>query len=262
MPFPAAGIEFFHETSRKLAVVSSSVSSPSPKSAASRGRGLRRWVVIVAAILSTLMLFAVVRLQGRVTGQEFSPTHFQVRKFSFYEIPLLHLQITPIKRSGNTPRSATYLRQTSLISKPQGPPTLWHLISITRGITGTTPGDAHLLVDQLTLTTDSNPFWRQWSIDHPQHAAQLWPLIQRLAERELYILTPGLLELALIEQPVGKFAQQADQWLLEEYIKLVQDMREAKRDELAGQLLEEALSDFPGDAELLRLRRSEPAPTG
>lgn len=198
-------------------------------------------------------------MQGHVTGQEFSPTHFQVREFSFYEIPLLHIQITPIKRADITPKSATFVRQKSLIPKPNGPPTTWHLVALTRGMSGTTPADAQLLYDHLKPSIDGNDFWRQWSIDHPQHAAQLWPVIQRLAERELYILMPGLMELALIDQPPAKFSQQSDLWLREEYVRLVKDMREAKREELAGQLLEEALADFPGDVELSGLKNAEPA---
>ena len=207
-----------------------------------------------------MLLFAVVRMQGHVTGQEFSPTHFRVRRFSFYEIPLFHIQITPIKRAGITPRSATYIRQKSLIPKPQGPE-IWHLVSLTRGISGTTPGDAELLVNQLTLKVDSIDFWRQWSIDHPQRATLLWPVIQRLAKRELYILMPGLMEFALIDQPPAKFSQQADEWLREEYVKLVEDMRDAERVELAGQLLNEALSDFPSDAELTELQATLTAET-
>ena len=42
-------------------------------------------------------------LQGNISGTEFSPTHFQQRDFGFYEIPLIHLQISPIKRSASTP---------------------------------------------------------------------------------------------------------------------------------------------------------------
>ncbi len=72
---------------------------------------------------------------------------------------------------------------------------------------------------------------------------------------------PGLMELALIDQPPAEFSQQADAWLRAEYVRLVQDMREAKRDELAGQLLDEALTDFPGDPELTELQTSRPVET-
>jgi hypothetical protein len=202
-----------------------------------------------------LLLFVIVRLQGHVSGQEFSPTHFRVRKFSFYEIPLLHLQITPIKRSDVTPRSATYLRQKTLIRAPKGIPTTWHLVSISRGLTGSTPADADLLVEQLTIGLDRGDFWRQWSIDHPQRANILWPLIQRLAERELYVLMPRLMEMSQTDQPAAQFSQQADQWLQQQYVSLVNDMRAAERDQLADQLLEEALSDFPESAELSKLKR-------
>ena len=239
--------------------MSSSVSPAKSSSGATRKPKLRKWVVILGGVFFTLILLAVVRLQGHVSGSEFSPSHFQIRGFSFYEIPLLHIQITPIKRSDLTPSTATYIRQKSLIpNPPKGPPQTWHLVTISRGISGTTPADAKLLCDQLSLQADGNDYWRTWSVDHPQRAKRLWPIVQRLAERELYILIPGVLEIARIDQPPAKFSQQADRWLRREYANLVQDMREADRHALADELLKEALSDFPGDAELSKLERQKP----
>ena len=83
-------------------------------------------------LLLIFVLFIVIRTQGFVSGQEFSPTHFQQREFSFYEIPLIHLQITPIKRSGSTPSTATYVRQNSADHAPYRRPHHWHLVSLSR----------------------------------------------------------------------------------------------------------------------------------
>ena len=75
------------------------------------------------------------------------------------------------------------------------------------------------------------------------------------AERELYILMPELFELARIQQPAAAFALQTDQWLREEYVGLVKDMRAADRLGLADQLLDEALGDFPSDRQLNELKQ-------
>src|SRR6056297_2194037 len=145
-----------------------------------------RWAIaFVATCLIVGVGYLVIRTQGFVSGTEFSPTHFQQREFEFYEIPLLHWQITPIHRSAGTPPTATYIRQKSLIPAPMGVPSDWHLASHSRGLSEQKPADAQLLLWQLTLRADGDPFWRQWSIDHPQHAKLLWPWVQRLAEREL-----------------------------------------------------------------------------
>jgi len=257
---------FRRRTSLKLAPVSTSVSSPT-NSAASRGKSksglkLRSWVVVISTLALSLLTFFIVYTQGHVTGREFAPSHFQLRKFSFYEIPLLHLQITPIRRSGETLPAATYVRQSTLINSPKGAPKDWNLVFLSRGLSGTTPADAQLLIDQLEMYGQSDPFWRKWSIDHPKHAAIVWPHVQRLAQRELYVLVPMVLELAQKEMPADSLATKIDDLLKRQYRLLVTDMLAADRGELAQTLLAEAVSDYPNDAELQKLNAENlPAPS-
>ncbi len=223
---------------------------------------LRRWLIGIASFLLTLMLLAIVMIQGYVSGQEFSPTHFQQRDFSFYEIPLIHLQITPIRRSGSTPATAVYIRQNSFIKNYTGVPHTWHLVSISRGLTGSTDANAKLLLDPLKFQQAGSAYWRQWTIDHAKHGHILWPVIQMLAQRELYILMPELFELAQLGQTPEQFDSNMNRFLQDQYLRLVQDMKAAGRAELAGQLLDEALSDFPDDPPLNKLRQEmRPNPT-
>ncbi len=215
--------------------MSTSVSStPGPTTPAKQSGMVKKWVTLIATVVLVFVLFIVVRTQGFVSGYEFSPTHFQLRKFSFYEIPLIHLQITPIKRAGATPTTATYVRQNSLITPYSGPPTSWHLVSLSRGLTGSTPADANLLVDQLNLLSGGNEYWRKWSIDQPKQAKILWPVIQKLAERELYILMPPLFELSQVEQTPEQLQEKIDNQLRTQYRSLIQDMKAADRDELCA----------------------------
>lgn len=239
----------------QVAVSTSVSASPSdPVFTTRRDRRVRRWVTLIATLLLTLVVLAIVRVQGFVSGREFSPSHFQQRKFSFYEIPVLHLQITPIRRSGTTPSTATYLRQNGLITPDSGEPTDWHLVSISRGLTGTTPADADLLMTQLALQSGGDDYWRKWSKDYPALAKVLWPVIQRLAKRELYVLMPALFELAQFDQPADQLQAQIDQYLQTQYAQLISDMETANRTGLARSLLEEARQDYPQATEFRQLQ--------
>ncbi|MGI9473148.1 MAG: hypothetical protein ACR2NZ_16520 [Rubripirellula sp.] len=218
---------------------------------------MRRWITVFATVVIVIVLLIVIRTQGFVSGYEFSPTHFQQRRFSFYEIPLIHLQITPIRRSSATPATATYVRQNALITPHTGVPTVWHLVSLSRGLTGATPADANLLLDQLELSSGKD-YWTDWSKKHPKRAKVLWPYVQRLAERELYLLLPSIFELAQLDPHSPQQLQDSiDEYLRREYALLIEDMRSADRDDLADQLLAEALQDYPDDPGLVQLDQSK-----
>ncbi len=230
----------------------------------------RRWVAFAAAIMLVIVGFLVIRTQGFVSGSEFSPTHFQKRDFQFYEIPLLRLQITPIVRSSSTTPTATYLRQKNLIPIVTGAPEVWHLVWISRGFTGAKPADAQMLTDQLELAGSGDPYWKKWSVDHPSKAQTLWPVVQRLAERELYVLIPRLLEIAQIETAAatadtGKSSAKRtrpddasaadlkaaiDAYLPTQYSTLVEDLRQAGRQALADEVQEDAIEDYPDTAKI------------
>ncbi|TWU56890.1 hypothetical protein Poly51_28080 [Rubripirellula tenax] len=220
---------------------------PANRGKAADNRKARLWVTLAATVLFVIVGFLVIRTQGYVSGSEFSPSHFQKRDFSFYEIPLIHLQITPIKRSGTTPETAVYLRQTGLIPAATGNPDVWHLVTIQRGLTGRTPADAQLLTDQLELNTGSNPYWKQWCTDHPKLARELWPTIQKLADRELYILMPRMLEIAQNQPSIEALQTEIDKYLKREYAGLIADLKETGRNDLAEALRQEASRDYPGD---------------
>lgn len=197
--------------------------------------------------LFVMVGFFVIRTQGSVSGTEFAPTHFQQREFSFYEIPLIHLQITPIKRISLTNDTARYLRQKSLIKTPPGVPAVWHLAELSNVLSGQNSAPPMLLVDQLNMHHRNKSFWLEWSKSHPAHAAILWPAVQRLAKRELYVLLPSLLEIAAIDQTTEELDQRIQKHLADEYEGLITDMRDAKRVDLASELLTEAKRDFPSD---------------
>ena len=206
------------------------------------------WMIILVAVAISAVSFLIIRTQGYVEGQEFSPTHFQARDFHFYEIPLLHLQMTPIRRSSSTPAVATYVRQNSLIGPvPTGSPTQWHLVHLRRGFANSAPADAELLVNQLQLVGGGDAYWRLWSKERPEQAKRFWPIIRRLAERELYVLMPRLFEIAQRSGSPKQLSADIDRELKHRYAALIHDMRDAGRKDLAEQLRREAADDYPGD---------------
>ena len=227
---------------------------------AKKNRVIKNWVTICAAIIICVVLGLVIRIQGYVSGNEFAPSHFVQRSFSFYEIPLVHWQITPIRRTDNTPRAATYIKTKLLKKVPKGTASNWHLVSLRRGISEATNADANFLLAQLEFSDQDNsdPYWIDWSKNNPKHAAVLWPIIQRLACRELYIFIPMVFATA---DSGGKSPAELqkiiDEQLAAEYVSLVSDMREAGKMTVAATLLSEAVADYPNHPGLRRLAANE-----
>ena len=233
-------------------------SAPSGTSTAKKNRAIKGWATVIATILICLVVSFIIATQGHVRGYEFAPSHFEQRKFSFYEIPLIHLQITPIKRKNATPPTATYVRLNTLKKVPKGRAITWHLVSISRGLTGQKVADADLLMQHLQMNNQQDAYWEVWSKKHPKHAAILWPIIQQLAQRELYVLIPMVLQIAEVNADSPTQMQKTlDQRLTEEYVTLIQDMKQAKNDDIAAGLLAEALKDYPNAPELKRLAENK-----
>jgi hypothetical protein len=212
----AFSLNFIMSTSNADTAASPITTPPSktPGSGRSRvsrsgsSRSGRFWLVTVSGGLIVLFLAGIVYFLGRVQGREFAPSHFEIRRFSFTEIPLLRLQITPINRVSETSGLQSYLSTSSLISRPAGQPTDWHIVELNRLGGGSTPADAKLLTDFLDTATGHYPkhsqrHWHQWSLQNPKHAAVLWPVIQKLAQRELYVLIPGVFQIADAAAPVN-----------------------------------------------------------
>lgn len=242
-----------------VGTLSTSVSSSNSANKSNRSRGSsRRALIIICTLLSVLLIGAVVGIKGHVSGTEFAPSHFQTREFTFYEIPFLHIQITPIRRKDTTGPIARQIRVKSWIVAPRGQkPSNWHLVSLSRGPTAT-PAVASLLTSELELQGSAGSFWENWNSDHPKRASALWPVVQRLADRELYVMIPELLLLARTlpgNDDAVKLTAAIDRWLIDQYVGLVKDLRDADRIALADELLGEAMTDFPQSEALAGLSR-------
>lgn len=213
------------------------------------------WLSFFTMTVLSIIVALVIWVGGRVEGREFTPTHFTQRSFSFWEVPLLGLQVTPIKRSPVPMRTINLLRSKPYFPTPKSAPTVFHPVEISRGLSGQPqPGDAKILVDYLTLDDDGTSVWEQWTRDHPQAAAVFWPVIHKLAQRELYLLMPDLFAIAERTTDANALSSQIDTQLRSEYLALAQDLAAAEQNAMAVEVLEEAVADYPGDQALRDLR--------
>lgn len=142
----------------------------------------------------------VVFIFGSVSGQEFSPQKFRIRRFSYYQIPLLRLQILPVRFSpvgGTEDALALHVRQNQLNKSVAGSTTEWHVVEMQEAGRATFVGDANILTNYLkqpgAAGTDD---WLEWSTEHSDSAELLWDAVARMADKKMYVLIPELMEMA------------------------------------------------------------------
>ncbi len=230
-------------------------SSRPRRSVGSRSRLL---VLLVGGSVVVVVLAAVLLFFGRVEGREFAPSHFQTRSFSYLELPLLKLQITPVRRITQASPLSAYLHTAGMIQRPQGQPTEWHLVEVDRPGAPDSAADAKLLTDFLEHhrfdgTARAGLYWHDWSVDHPALAAVLWPQVQKLAQRELYLLIPDLFRIANQASAPDALARDIDAALKAGYVGLIGDFRAAGQTEVADALKQEAIADYPDDPQWQQL---------
>jgi hypothetical protein len=200
---------------------------------------------------------------GCVQGQEFSPDTFQRRSFSFYEVPLFGLQVSPISRDFITGSCETYLIDQKLIvpdpKTASGP--RWDLVFANRGFGATERLSAYSEAKILCYYLDAQDkkgisIWRGWSEKHPAQARILWPAIANLARQHLYLFTPDLMRLAEANLSPEELKSQIARTLSSKYCLLARSHQSLGRHDTAVELFTEALTHSPGMSEA-RLGRAE-----
>ncbi len=94
----------------------------------------------------------------------------------------------------------------------------------------------------------------KWTDDHPQEAKLLWPTVQRLCERELYVLVPELIKQTITDES-GDFAKSMNDYLSAQEAQMAEDFAAADQMVQAKIIIQEGLQDRPGDSRLLALRK-------
>ncbi|MHB8971829.1 MAG: hypothetical protein ACYC3X_18275 [Pirellulaceae bacterium] len=215
-------------------------------------RALFRVFLALLVVASTLLLALVGTLIfGRVTGEEFAPDTWERRSYTYYELPLVRIQISSVTHQTSRPQLEQDLVDKQYISI-SNPPKRWDLVRSYRRGTLWRQGDAQILCRYLDAQDgdDNNP-WFSWTDSHPELATILWPEVAKLAREELYFVTPDLFELAASVTDPGTFRGDLNRVLARRYQELADLQMELKNLETARRFQGESLryaSDSPSNS--------------
>ena len=206
-------------------------------------------------ILAGIVFVYVVLYFGSVRGDEFSPDSFQRRGFSYLELPLIGVQITPINHTNTTNDLEKYLAAQKLFPTPTKPENRWDLVLAGKGLRNTTQGDARILCMYLDATDeDGDSIWLKWSEEHVEMAKIVWPAVAKLARQELYSLIPELFVLARSANTPEQLQQKIDQSLADNYLLIAETLEALQQNDIAAELFAEVVHHAPDRAELVRGR--------
>lgn len=217
--------------------------------------GARLGLVVIGVVLSLAVVVYSTFFFGLIQGEEFSPETFERRHFAYYEIPLVGFQVSPITHSDQTGDLEEFLVAKQIVPVKKGGNPRWDLVSASRGNVLASPGDAKVLCDYFdTVDADKKTVWLRWTEEHTELGILLWPAVADLAEQELYVFIPDLLELARQTTAADEFQSKLDQMLTVKYTDLAQTQQSLGRHEQAVELYSHALVRAPQDINALQGR--------
>lgn len=200
----------------------------------------------LVTLLVLVFIGGMTLLFGRVSGEEFSPHDFKRRTFHFYEIPVLGLQVWPVKRFDATGDLETQLVSLKAITPTTPAEPRWDLVVGYRGSTQVAEGDANILCRYLDQSDGKGGrTWLTWTTDHPKLSAVLWPLIAKLAREELYLFMPDMFELAKRATDAKELQSALEKLLASKYHDFGLVQQELGHHQAAAELLTEALKLSP-----------------
>jgi hypothetical protein len=169
------------------------------------------WAIGSLVVLAVLF-FVGVLIGGSVSGSEFSPQTFSIRYFNYARVPILNWQVSKTSVDSVQGSLACSVNITRNIPGAiQGTPR-WDLIQYSVSGREFPPGDAAILIEYLKAS-DANGLavWDLWTIDHPNLAAVLWPVVQQLAIHQCYFAIPDIMQYALTKPSVDELKEHIKQ---------------------------------------------------
>jgi hypothetical protein len=239
----------------------------SPRPSISRRRW-PRWLQLAGWSLLGLLgvaflVFMLTVTFGAVHGIEFSPQTFERRSYSFYELPLVGIQLTGIRHEDLSTVAETALISQKLVTVATDGKQDWHIVVGSRGPRLLRQGDAKILMQYLDAQDGQNNHrWVKWSEDNSQLAKLFWPAVQRLASHELYVFLPDLFELTKTIDDSVKLQQELDRTVAQRLLFLARRLQSRGDHPAAVQVLDEALTLDPTNPEIQRVRDQAPNPKG
>jgi hypothetical protein len=204
-------------------------------------------VVIVVALSSALF--------GQVAGEEFNPYTFQRRRFYYFEIPLIHIQVWPLVRSAASGTLEEHIETNKYVVLKGKDPEEWHLMSLRRSAAASPAFDAAILRTYLEARDSRhNSYWSDWSTKHANLAALLWPAVARCAQLNLYIVIPQLFDLARSAEDVTTFQKDLNALQLKLLLDHAQRAAAEKDHEAVVKFCDAALEIDATQTEFINLR--------
>ena len=223
-------------------------------SSTSTARPWPRWLPIagwsILGLLGAALLISVATVMfGAVHGTEFCPQTFERRSYSYYELPLVRIQITGERHEDVTGDTEKSITTNNWITPDATAKKDWHVLVGSRGTRLRRPGDAGILMQYLDAAQDGNDRrWLRWSDDNKQLAAALWPAVQRLALRDMYLFVPDLFDLAKQIDDPSQLQRELDLLVAQKLAHLAQRLTALGKKAEADQVLEDAKSLDPTTA--------------
>jgi hypothetical protein len=199
---------------------------PASNTSARRPRRLSAGTVLyyfVGLLVLAMVTAWATLLFGSVSGSEFSPETLQRREFSYYQLPLLGIQVTPLDRKPVTGSVEQYLLTNKIVAPIK--PEKWDLIEGYEGATHVNPHGASILCTYFDAINHQNqPYWENWSKTHPQLAAILWPELVVVARLRFYEIIPDMMQLAesTDESQSQKFQTELNDVIIAQSLELAQ----------------------------------------
>ncbi|PQO47651.1 hypothetical protein [Blastopirellula marina] len=167
------------------------VSSPKPSAGAGRS-----WPILFPLIVFGVILFlaTLIVCSGgfmMVTGTQFHPDGFRIRRFVALRVPVIGIQAGGTSYTDETPRISQLLVDRGWITKAplQSAESEWELIEINGGWQGLPLNLTDYLQDGASRVN-----LYEWSEKNPLLAGMLWSEIATAAKLKLYWMTPELID--------------------------------------------------------------------
>jgi len=223
----------------------------------SSGSTVLRVVVPLMIVLGLLGMgwFWIVTF-GAVSGEEFSPQRFERRTFTYYQVPLLGIQIRPIVREAYRGGVEKYLIKKKYVQvTTSAEKARWDLVHDSYHDPQGPECDAAILSQYLDAMLDQGGwFWEKWTKDHPQQAKLFWPAVAELAREKMYIFLPELFEVVRQHDEAGNFNQLLGRSLADSYCVLARAQQQEEHHQRAIELYGRALKHDPQHVDALRGR--------
>ncbi|MEM7311698.1 MAG: hypothetical protein AAF497_00965 [Planctomycetota bacterium] len=183
--------------------------------------------IFIFALLAILALGMLIMIFGLVEGEEFSPDAFQRRSFSYYQLPMFRLQVTPVNRAQIPQDVEDMIAKEIKAPKAAIATNKWEISQLVYpGGRVSWEGDCKILCDYLDLKNNKKQFvWEKWGKKHPEMAKVLWPVVASVARKGMYVLIPDIFKIAESANNKDELSGRLDEFLAAEAPKLAEEFK-------------------------------------